>query len=200
MEAAEKKGSATSGFVKKLLAASDNALAELEAKFQLPEWTANAGNPYHDGTGRFTFAADGVGGGGGAYLGAYKSLAEEEAQISKGNAAMDRILKEPHLDELDAMHRPGIGSIDFRWVGIRHIVERREREGKLTISMAGQKGDDVARMMPEVIARGRMSPPRNDQGHVKRSIDYGDYQAIIQLDFDGDRRAWLLTGFKKREI
>jgi hypothetical protein len=77
-----------------------------------------------------------------------------------------------------------------------HIIEKRDHEGE-GATLAGQSGKEVAMMMPEVIAKGKLMPPRADKNGVKRSIDWNGYRAIIALKHDDERRPWLLSGFQR---
>jgi hypothetical protein len=156
-------------------------------------------NPNHDpANGRFSSC-----GSGGSYSGVYQSAEHEAQQIANGRAAMERVIAS-QADHLDAMHRPGVGNIDFRWGnsggGVRHILEKREREGRQH-ALAGQTGREIAMKMPEVIANGKLGAPYADRNGRKRSIDHGGYRAVLSLDHGEkgkkQRRAWLLTGFQK---
>jgi hypothetical protein len=148
--------------------------------------TGNA-NPNHDAHGRFSST--------------YGSAEAEAAEIAKGKEAMEKVIKNK-ADHLEAMHRPGIGKIDFRWGnsggGIRHIIEKRNREGRQRQGFEGQSGEDIARFMPEIIAKGKLSPPRTTSTGRKREIEHQGHLAILSLDFHrGDKRAWLLSGYRK---
>lgn len=149
------------------------------------------GQPREDGRfgeGRM-MSADQGGGSGGSGV---------EAEITRGEAAMTRAI-DTRSDVLDAMVKPGAGSIDFIWGnkggGVAHIIDKRDREGRQRKSLAGQSGREVALKMPEVIARGTLGPPRADRSGVKRTIEWQGYKAVLSLSRDGNRRAWLLSGF-----
>jgi hypothetical protein len=135
-----------------------------------------------------------------AYSGAYSSREAEAAEIERGRRAMDAVIA-TKADQFDAMERPGLGSVDFRWGtpggGIRHIIEKRDREGRERQSLRGQSGEDVARRMPEVIAKGNLGAPYADRNGRKRNVEYEGYRAVLALEFQRKRRAWLLTGFEK---
>ena len=170
-------------------------------EFELPDGTrimANAGfDPLElrGGSGRWVkimHAADKGGGSGTAWN------ADEE--IERGLVAMQKVL-DTKQDVLNAMYRPGIGSIDFIWGspsgGIRHILEKRNREGRQQISLAGQQGKDVLSKLIEVIAKGEVGRTYIHGSHKKRDIDFEGYKAVLQLDRDGNYKTWLLSGFKK---
>lgn len=151
--------------------------------------TGNA-NPNHDPTGRFA-----------SYNGAYADAAAEAAEIEKGRVAMQAAIT-AQADQLNAMHRPGVGTIDFRWGnsggGVRHIIEKRDREGAQRQSLAGQSGEKIAMRIPEVIAKGTLGPPYADKNGRKRNIEHEGMRAVLSLDFErGDRRVWLLSGFQR---
>jgi hypothetical protein len=120
--------------------------------------------------------------------------------IEKGRKAMAEVIAKKS-DVLGAMDRPGVGPVDFIWGhkggGICHIIDKRNREGLQSARLRGQSGHDVAMMMPEVVARGKLSPPYADANGPKRSVEWNGYKAVLSLRRDGQRRAWLLSGFQK---
>ncbi len=85
----------------------------------------------------------------------------ENVEITKGLAAMNYVISN-HADAIDAMSRKEIGTVSFYWGkegnpnkkfaggnGIAKIIAKRNSEG--------HSGQDVAKKMVEVIAKGEIS-------------------------------------------
>jgi hypothetical protein len=118
-----------------------------------------------------------------------------EQNLARGAAAMDRVIS-AHADALDAMFRPEVGGISFFWgepgsgekfkggSGIAHIVAKH--------------GEDVARLMPEVIARGIVSEPYTGRhgGDPRVNITRDSHTAVLSLYRFGKKQTWLVTGWE----
>lgn len=104
-------------------------------------------------------------------------------------------------DVAGAMHRPGLGEVDFRYGdvgtwnaakgkfvkggGVSHIVGNRDVEGR--------DGLLAALSMPDVIARGKVHRVADSMpGQARANIRLGDAEAVLS---EGPRGHWLLTGW-----
>ncbi len=117
---------------------------------------------------------------------------EQKAQIARGKAAVDQALA-TRADVPDAMSHPDFGEIDFRWgndkEGVQHVLQRAE--DRLKKWPDGPSGETVMRMMPLVIARGKVAA----SGRVA-VIEYNGYRAMLARDLHGkDSNRWLLSGY-----
>jgi hypothetical protein len=76
----------------------------------------------------------------------------------QSEAAMERVLA-TKADVMEAMDRPELGKIDFRYgnsrKGLRHIMERRDAQRVRFGS--GPTGEEMARKVPRIIAHGSLS-------------------------------------------
>lgn len=120
----------------------------------------------------------------------------EPSTAAENQALGEKAMEEVLANETDvpaAMHRKEIGWIGFRWGdrrgGIRHLIERREQEGR--------DGEAVAREVPSIIARGRMGPFYLERtgNHVRRNIVWAGKTVVLQPEIRGDEMAWVLTAF-----
>jgi hypothetical protein len=64
----------------------------------------------------------------------YKKLLGEEFKGYKGQAAIDKLMKEKRGHIKGAFHRDEIGDIDLLWgdndFGLQHIINKRNKQGK----------------------------------------------------------------------
>ena len=124
-------------------------------------------------------------------LSAGKSVNDETASIERGERAVRQVLNSK-WNVPNAMYRKEIDGIDFLYgkagdpakkfaggYGIAHILAKHEQE--------------AVDMIPTVIARGKMSQKYRDR--VYFILDH--YMATVRLDFDGQKRTWLVTNFEK---
>ena len=124
-----------------------------------------------------------------------------QQNIERGRAAVERVIQ-THEDVRSAMNRPDIGDIDILWgyagdsnrqyrngYGISHIIARR--------NLHGLNGEEVARLMPEIIMRGEKRQGINEN---RIEFHYNNYIAILSNDMNGESVPhWLLTGFMQDE-
>jgi len=116
------------------------------------------------------------------------------AEEVSGRTAMRQVL-EQGVDAPGAMHRKGLGEIDFPFGdpgtgkggnGVSHLVRRRNE--------SGESGAATAMSLPEIIARGRVSAPYTVRDSLPRvNVDLGaDARAVLERDGKGH---WLLSGW-----
>ena len=134
----------------------------------------------------------------------YQERPETTENIRRGQAAMEKVIAE-QTDVMDAMHRDDLGSISFLWgepgrgpkfkggSGVSHIIAHRNAQG--------YDGEAVARKMVEVIAKGEVDRRYGAEvpGGERANIVYDGHTAALSLYKDGDRKTWLLTGWKDYE-
>ncbi|MBR2207263.1 MAG: hypothetical protein IJ859_00475, partial [Synergistaceae bacterium] len=122
-----------------------------------------------------------------------------EENIQRGSEAMDKVISEK-TDVMNAMHRDDVGDISFLYGtpgtgeklkhgwGISHLIARRNQQG--------YNGEDIARKMVEVIAKGYTIPVKNFETAKRVEVHYKDYTAVLSLYKNNGRQTWLLTGWK----
>ncbi len=108
---------------------------------------------------------------------------------------MDRVISE-HIDVLDTMYREDLGGISFYWGNTGR--GRRFKGGEGVAKIIAKHGENVARMMPGVLAKGKAGKPYigTRGGDPRVNVEYGDHTAVLSLYRFGDRRTWLLTGWE----
>jgi hypothetical protein len=123
-----------------------------------------------------------------------------DREIKRGKAHIEQMLH-THHDALDAMNVPQHGKISFLWgqpgnpqrkfkggYGVSHIVAKRNAEGL--------DGEEVAKKMPEVIAKGTASAPYGPAGAQRVNITHDGHTAVLSQWHTGASGRWLLTGWK----
>ena len=125
-----------------------------------------------------------------------------DLSIKAGQNAVQKVIAEK-TDIAKAMYRDELGPVSFYWgkegnpakgftdgSGISHIIAKRNAEGL--------NGEEIAMMMPEVIAKGKVGevygPPRGQRVNVT----HGDHEAVLSLYRHGNEETWLLTGWKEK--
>ena len=124
-------------------------------------------------------------------LSAGKSVNDESVSIEKGERAVRQVLNSKR-DVPNAMYREEIGGIDFLY-GKAGDPARKFAGGYGIAHILAKHGQEAVDMIPMVIARGKMSQKYRDR--VYFSLD--NYMATVRLDFDGQKRTWLVTNFEK---
>ena len=122
--------------------------------------------------------------------------------IEHGKSIIDQMIKD-HTDKPAAMYRDDVGTIEFPWGkegnpkkkysdgnGISHIIAKRNSEGL--------NGEEIARMMPEVIVKGEIGDVYGPRQGQRVNIKYGDHEAVLSLYKKGKEETWLLTGWKEK--
>lgn len=107
----------------------------------------------------------------------------------KGQAAIDKLIKERQGHIKGAFHRDDIGDIDLLWgndkLGLQHIIRQREKQG---INVT-----DFVKDLANVIENGDYRK-KNDRGNIE--IMYKGKVAVIALEYKGNKITYLLTAFK----
>lgn len=133
------------------------------------------------------------------------AAADIEREIARGRLALETVIASK-VDVTDAMFRPDIGSISFLWgtpgkysstrrrlvkgSGVSKIIAQRDREG--------DDGHAVVRRLPDVIARGHVVEIQGrDSGAPRVLVSFEGYTAVLSLYRHGERRTWLLTGWRE---
>ncbi|MCL2195178.1 MAG: hypothetical protein FWB76_04425 [Oscillospiraceae bacterium] len=113
----------------------------------------------------------------------------------KPNEAIAHLLSVKHGHVPAAIHKDGIGHIDFvygcggeRGFGLAHIIERRNEQGV--------DGEEFVRNLPNIIESGTLAK----QTYPDRMyVANGNDRAIVKLDYDGQRATWLVTAFPHKK-
>ena len=114
----------------------------------------------------------------------------------KPHEAIEHLMKvrEGHVPA--AFHKEGLGDIDLPWgkegkkgFGLAHIIERRNDQGV--------NGVDFVRQLPNMIQDGSVEHRENYPNRAY--IVSKDNETVIRLEWDGKRRAWLLTAYPLEE-
>ena len=124
-------------------------------------------------------------------LSAGKSVNNETASIERGERAVRQVLNSKR-NVPNAMYRKEIGGIDFLY-GKAGDPAKKFAGGYGIAHILAKHGQEAVDMIPTVIARGKMSQKYRDR--VYFSMDH--YMATVRLDFDGQKRTWLVTNFEK---
>lgn len=107
----------------------------------------------------------------------------------KGQAAIDKLMREKQGHIKAAFHRDDIGDIDLLWgcdtFGLQHILQRREDQG---INSA-----EFVKGLSDVIEKGTFVK-RNDRGNFE--FVYDSKVAIVSPELYGNKLTFLLTAFK----
>lgn len=115
----------------------------------------------------------------------------EEFKGVKGQAAVEKLLKEKRGHVKGAFHRDDIGEIDLLWgddnVGLKHIIKQREKQGI--------DSNEFVRNLSTVIEKGDFYQ-KSDRGNFE--ILYNGKMAIIAPEYHGNKVTFLLTAYKTR--
>lgn len=114
----------------------------------------------------------------------------EEFKGYKGQAAIDKLLKEQRGHVKGAFHRDDMGNIDLVWgsdtAGLQHIIKQREREGiDLKVFLGG---------LSEVVEKGRFMQ-KNGNGTFE--FWHEGKMAVITPEYHGQSVTFLLTAYKR---
>lgn len=149
---------------------------------------------HDDGNGRFVAKGDtgfnqpdGDGSSGGDVFGeAYPEYA------GRPKEAIEKLLWEKKGHVPAAIHKDGIGDIDFVWgedgpqgYGLAHIIERRTLEG--------HDGIEFVQSIPKIIENGDVDYRHQKLGRLY--VTSKDKKVAIRLDWNGTERNWLATAF-----
>lgn len=119
-----------------------------------------------------------------------EKLYGEEFKGYKGQAAIDKLLKEQRGHVKGAFHRDDMGDIDLVWgsdtVGLQHIIKQRERQGIDISTFLGGLSD--------VVENGRFIQ-KNGNGTFEFWRE--GKMAVITPEYHGQRVTFLLTAYKR---
>lgn len=115
----------------------------------------------------------------------------EEFKGYKGQAAIDKLLKEQRGHVKGAFHRDDMGDIDLVWgsdtAGLQHIISRRITQGIDVSAFLRSLGDVV------------------EKGSFRRKTQRGDFEvsyegniAVLATSYHGNKVQFLLTAYKTR--
>lgn len=121
-----------------------------------------------------------------------KEFLGEEFKGYKGQAAINKLLKEKRGHIKDAFYRKDIGSITLAWGdskrGLCHLIERRK-----------SKNIDIEQFLSnltEVIEKGKKySHPKYKNRCL---IWFQGKEVSICYDYNGEKMNWIITGFYKK--
>lgn len=131
-----------------------------------------------------------------------------EANIKRGNEAMSHVLATKQ-DFPHAMHRTGLGWIDFTWGdvgnpatksgkrkgarGISHILEARQRKDGMTL----QQSRTLSMMMVQTIAKGRVVRTKEYEATINVLVRHHRYEVTLVKPPTGN--SWVLSGWRSDE-
>ncbi len=120
------------------------------------------------------------------------ALLGEEFKGVKGQAAVDKLLKEKRGHVKGAFHRDDIGDIDLFWgndtVGLQHILKNREAQGINARSFINSLAD--------VIEKGEFYQ-KSERGNFE--FLHNGSMAIIAPEYHGNKITFVLTAYKTRK-
>ena len=126
-------------------------------------------------------------------------LLGEEFKGFKGQAAVDKLLKEQRGHVKGAFHREDIGDIDLIWgnnaVGLKHIIEQRRKEKNMEKEQESHV-HDVLSHIQDVINYG-IFRKQNSRGDIE--FVYKGYGVAIAPTYHGNKMTYLLTAYKNEK-
>ena len=118
-----------------------------------------------------------------------ETLLGKEYKGVKGQAAVDKLLKEKQGHVKGAFHRDDMGDIDLVWgnddCGLQHILKRRGEQGIDT--------DEFMQNLSEVVEKGNFRK-KNARGNFE--FMHEGKIAVISPELNGNKITFLLTAFK----
>lgn len=122
---------------------------------------------------------------------------EYKEYSNKPEKAIEHLLKEKKGFVPAAMHKEGIGDIDFIYgktgkggYGLAHIIEQREKQGI--------DGIKLIKQIPEIIKSGTVIS--KDKHNDRKYIVSKDKEVAIRLDYNGKKRNWIVSAYIKNEL
>lgn len=117
------------------------------------------------------------------------ALLGEEFKGYKGQAAVNKLMREKKGHVKGAFHRDDIGDIDLLWgndyLGLQHILQQREKQGI--------DGTEFVKDLAEVVEKG-VFRRKSERGNFE--FLYQGKMAIIAPEFHGNKITFLLTAYK----
>lgn len=118
------------------------------------------------------------------------------ANIARGSEAIERVLRD-RVSVPAAMSHSELGEIDFHW-GEPGDPAKDYHGGWGLAHIVAKHGEPVARMMPKIIAEGKVVDRYGPPGGERVNVSDGDHTAVLSLRRFGKRETWLLTGWKEK--
>lgn len=120
------------------------------------------------------------------------ALLGEEFKGVKGQAAINKLLKEKRGHVKGAFHRDDIGDIDLLWgndyLGLKHIIQQREKQG---ISVA-----DFTHDLSDVIEKGQFHQ-KSERGNFE--FIHNGKMVVVAPEYHGNKITFVLTAYKTRK-
>lgn len=120
------------------------------------------------------------------------ALLGEEFKGVKGQAAINKLLKEKRGHVKGAFHRDDIGDIDLLWgndyLGLKHIIQQREKQG---ISVA-----DFTHDLSDVIEKGQYHQ-KSERGNFE--FIHNGKMVVVAPEYHGNKITFVLTAYKTRK-
>ena len=126
-----------------------------------------------------------------AWFGDWEEGYKQRENIERGEQAVNEVLHR-RQDVPHAMFRSEIGGIDFVY-GEEGDPSKKFAGGYGMAHILAKHGQAAVDMIPTVLAKGKASQKYDDRMYFK----YADYTAVVRLDFDGNKKTWLVTNFAK---
>ena len=111
----------------------------------------------------------------------------------KPDKAINKLIEAKSGHVPSAVIKDGVGGIDFVWgkggkdgYGLAHIIERRNNQGV--------DGEKFVRKIPKLLKNGAILRSKHED-----RVYISDHKetAVIRLDYDGKKAAWLVTAYIK---
>jgi hypothetical protein len=93
-----------------------------------------------------------------------------------------------------ALYHPEVGDIDLVWGKDSSTAGPGERPYGLSHVIEEHPGDE--NKLSEIMADTRVDPERSSANRIRLKSD--KYEAAVRLDFDGQQKKWLLTGYERK--
>ena len=122
-------------------------------------------------------------------------LLGEEFKGYKGQAAVDKLMKEKRGHVKGAFHREDIGDIDLLWgnerIGLQHIIKQRETEKP-------GHAQEIIDHLVDAIEKGEFKQ-KNDSGNFVFSYKESgvQYRTVIAPEYHNHRITYVLTAFRR---
>lgn len=123
------------------------------------------------------------------------ALLGEEFKGVKGQAAVDKLLKEKRGHVKGAFHRDDIGDIDLFWgneaAGLQHIIKQRMKEKPEHVS-------EIISQLADTVNNGNFDK-RNQYGNFEFELARGDikFRVVIAPEYHGNKITYVLTAFRR---
>jgi phage-Barnase-EndoU-ColicinE5/D-RelE like nuclease1 len=112
---------------------------------------------------------------------------------AQGVAAVEKIIK-TKADVMAAMPHPKLGNIDFRY-GVPGDSANEFKGGHGFAKIVAKHGEDAARKIPTVIARGQLTA-----GTTRAVIEHEGQRVVLSNNWHGQpSNHWVLSGYEKEK-